>query len=171
MDDTKVEEISNVQRVRVFIDFWNFQLSLKESLKEKDPKFHVDWKCLPEWLAVEAGSLALGGTHSKLQYEGTHLHMSFNPKTKKDRGLRNWALKILDRVPGVQVVCKERIPKHPTNCQSCHMEIVKCPHCSEALAGTIEKGIDTGIVTDMIKLAWENAYDIGVLARLSQILA
>jgi uncharacterized LabA/DUF88 family protein len=31
------------------------------------------------------------------------------------------------------------------------------------LAGTIEKGIDTGIVTDMIKLAWEDTYQIGVL--------
>ena len=27
----------------------------------------------------------------------------------------------------------------------------------------VEKGIDTAIVTDMIKFAWEESYDIGVL--------
>jgi uncharacterized LabA/DUF88 family protein len=31
------------------------------------------------------------------------------------------------------------------------------------MAGTIEKGIDTAIVTDMIKLAWEDAYNVAVL--------
>ena len=32
------------------------------------------------------------------------------------------------------------------------------------MAGTIEKGVDTAIATDMIRLAWEQAYDVGVLA-------
>lgn len=159
MPDVKVAEVSGVQRVRVFIDFWNFTLSLKEI----EPEFRVNWKILPGWFSKEAGSLALGGTHSNLQYEGTHLHLSYNPKKEHDRKLRDWALKFLDRIPGVQVVCKERVPKHPTICQACHGEIITCPHCSQPVAGTIEKGIDTGIVTDMIKLAWEDAYDIGVL--------
>jgi len=29
--------------------------------------------------------------------------------------------------------------------------------------GTVEKGVDTAIATDMIRLAWEKAYDIAVL--------
>ena len=32
------------------------------------------------------------------------------------------------------------------------------------MAGTIEKGVDTAIATDMIRLAWEQAYDVGILA-------
>jgi len=32
------------------------------------------------------------------------------------------------------------------------------------MRGTHEKGVDTLIVTDMIRLAWENAYDVGILA-------
>ena len=32
------------------------------------------------------------------------------------------------------------------------------------MVGTIEKGVDTYIATDMIRLAWENAYDLAVLA-------
>lgn len=31
------------------------------------------------------------------------------------------------------------------------------------MCGTQEKGIDTAIVTDMIKLAWADAYDVAVL--------
>jgi uncharacterized LabA/DUF88 family protein len=30
----------------------------------------------------------------------------------------------------------------------------------------VEKGVDTAIVTDMVRLAWEGAYDVGVLASL-----
>lgn len=32
------------------------------------------------------------------------------------------------------------------------------------MVGTVEKGVDTFIATDMIRLAWENAYEIAVLA-------
>jgi uncharacterized LabA/DUF88 family protein len=32
------------------------------------------------------------------------------------------------------------------------------------MRGTVEKGIDTAIVTDMIRLAWEDAWDVAVLA-------
>ena len=39
----------------------------------------------------------------------------------------------------------------------------KCPHCRADLARSVEKGVDTAIATDMIRLAWENAYDVGVL--------
>ena len=32
------------------------------------------------------------------------------------------------------------------------------------MAGTQEKGVDTSIATDMMRLAWDEAYDIAVLA-------
>ena len=50
-------------------------------------------------------------------------------------------------------------PKRPV----CHKEVAECPHCKGSMAGTVEKGIDTAIVTDMIKLAWADSYDIAVL--------
>ena len=31
------------------------------------------------------------------------------------------------------------------------------------MAGTHEKGVDTAMVTDMIRLAWEDSYNIGVV--------
>ena len=38
-----------------------------------------------------------------------------------------------------------------------------CCYCGERLSLTEEKGVDVAIATDMIKLAWEDAYDWAVL--------
>ena len=37
--------------VRVFVDFWNFQIELK---KKTDGKYSADWKKLPQWLIGQA---------------------------------------------------------------------------------------------------------------------
>ncbi len=70
---------------------------------------------------------------------------------------------MLDRFPGIRVVSKERKDKMPPRCPHCHQLIEYCPHCGNKISGTVEKGIDTAIVTDMIKLAWEGAWDVAVL--------
>jgi uncharacterized LabA/DUF88 family protein len=41
--------------------------------------------------------------------------------------------------------------------------IENCPHCGEKIERTIEKGVDTAIVTDIFRLAWEESLDVGVL--------
>lgn len=80
-----------------------------------------------------------------------------------DAKLRDWATTFLDRVPGVTVVLKDRVKKRPPVCQSCHEAVETCCHCGAALSLTEEKGVDVAIATDMIKLAWEDAYDWAVL--------
>jgi len=80
-----------------------------------------------------------------------------------DVKLRDWATKFLDMVSGVTVVLKERVKKHPPVCQACHRPIGTCCHCGTPLSLTEEKGVDVAIATDMIKLAWEDAYDWAVL--------
>ncbi|HEY3816953.1 MAG TPA: NYN domain-containing protein [Polyangiaceae bacterium] len=150
-------------RVRIFVDFWNFHLAVKRHNGGKD--FNMDWRLLGPWLTQHAGSLALVGDASRpLRYEGMHVYMSIDPRqSSRDGGLKKWA-GVIDRFPGVQVVMKERKPKEPPSCPVCHGVIKDCPHCGKPQAGMIEKGIDTAIVTDMIKLAWEDAYDVAVLA-------
>ncbi|HEY8209265.1 MAG TPA: NYN domain-containing protein [Myxococcaceae bacterium] len=148
-------------RVRAFVDFWNFQLAVNHEIG-KD--FRVDWKALGPWLAQCAGALALDPTqHGRIRYEGMHVYLSFNPKSPNDSGLIKWATTVLDRFPGVNLIAKERRPKNPPSCPVCHKEVASCPHCNGSMAGTVEKGIDTAIVTDMIKLAWADSYDIAVL--------
>lgn len=146
-----------VVRVRVFIDFWNFKLSLDGH----HPKFNLDWKRLGPWLAQRAGDTL--GVAGRVQYEGLHVYLSHDPNKQKDDGLRRWATSTLDRFPGVEVVLKERKPKNPPNCPICHKAVEDCPHCKASMKGTMEKGVDTAIVTDMIRLAWEDSWDAAVL--------
>jgi uncharacterized LabA/DUF88 family protein len=125
---------------------------------------NLDWKRLGPWLTEKAGALALAGDASRpLRYEGLHVYISIDPRrSSRDGGLKKWA-GVIDRFPGVHVVMKERKPKDPPVCPVCHGVITDCPHCGKPQAGMIEKGINTAIVTDMIRLAWEDAWDVAVL--------
>jgi uncharacterized LabA/DUF88 family protein len=150
-------------RIRAFVDFWNFTLAQKRWYDG----LSLDWKKLGPWLAQNAGVLALSDSqHGRIRYEGMHVYMSYNPLAPGDGKLKKWALDTLDRFPGVQVTIKERKPKDPPKCPKCpkcYVPVVECPRCKGDMKGTVEKGIDTAIVTDMIKLAWEDSYDIAVL--------
>lgn len=154
------EDIVKAERVRVFVDFWNFQLSMNRAMNEKFP---LDWGRLGPVIAAEVAPLIVGSAASTTQYEGLHVYMSYNPSSAGDRGLRNWASNVIDRLPGVQVVMKPRKVKGPPKCPDCHAPVTSCPACGNGMTGTVEKGVDTAIVTDMIRLAWEDAYDIAVL--------
>lgn len=143
-------------RVRIFVDFWNLQLTLNEHVGSD---YRLDWKALSPRLVAEAETI-LG---ESLNFEGTHVYLSFNPRTQVGKGLRKWSINFLDRCPGVRVICKERKDKGPPKCPRCHQPVKTCPHCGAPLRGTVEKGIDSAIVTDMISLAWENAWDLAIL--------
>jgi len=151
---------SNVVRVRIFVDFWNFQLSLK-----KQPAgFSLDWMQLGPWLTKKAAEhLKTTDANVSARYGGLHVYASHNPRSDRDRKLRSWLTNTIDRFPGVEVLLKERKTKKPPTCPACHAAVVSCPACGESMQGTVEKGIDTAIVTDMIRLAWEDAYDLAVL--------
>jgi len=144
----------------VFIDFWNFQLSLNHNIGRS---FKPDWRKVGPVFASEAGALVAGTTQgARIRFDGMHVYLSYNPST--DARLKHWALNTLDRFPGVQVNAKARKPKGPPKCPSCYQRITGCPNCGGNMRGTVEKGVDTAIVTDMIRHAWEDAYDVAVLA-------
>ncbi len=60
-----------MQRVRIFIDFWNFQLGMNEY----DSKYRVDWEKLSSVLVTESVRPEKEG-----KYEGTCVYASINPK-------------------------------------------------------------------------------------------
>jgi hypothetical protein len=64
------------------------------------------------------------------------------------------------------VICLERKRKSYAKCPECHRPIDVCPHkdCGKPIVAMGEKGVDTLLATDMIRLAWEDAYDLAVLA-------
>jgi uncharacterized LabA/DUF88 family protein len=140
----------------VFVDFWNFQLSLNEVAGNH---YRVDWKLLSPWL-VHQSSMLIG---HDLDYEGSTVYISCNPSSESDKKLYHFAINVLDRFPGVGVTLVERKTRNPPTCNHCHNQIVDCPHCGQRIERTIEKGVDTAIVTDMFRLSWESAMDVGVL--------
>ncbi len=143
-------------RTRIFIDFWNFQISLIEATSAK---YRPDWKKIPQWIMTEAQNV-IG---QPLIYDGTQIYISYDPANRKDAGLHDFAINTLDRFPGIQVTMTERKPKNAPTCPQCHSAVDNCPKCGSTMTRTIEKGVDTAIVTDMLKLAWEGVLDVAIL--------
>lgn len=145
-------------RVRVFLDFWNFTLSLRSWRSD----FRLDWKNLGPWIARKAGDAALCTV--PVSFGGLHVYASYDPSRHDgDQNLKHWATNTLDRFPGVQVRLLERKSKSAPKCPKCQTRLEQCTHCGSSMRGTVEKGVDTALVTDMIRLAWEDAYDLAVL--------
>lgn len=148
------------QRIRIFIDFWNFQLSwnnyhFKKGTKEKPCR--IPWEdSLPNTLVQRVDPLGV--------YVGTHVYASINPNSPSDGKLSNF-LNIMDGFPGYQVLVKERRPASPIKCTSeiCRVEIPNCPKCNEPLRRTVEKGIDASLLTDLIRAAFDNTFDQAIL--------
>ena len=145
-------------RVRVFVDFWNFTLSVRNV----DPDFKIDWRQVGPVLATAAAEIV--DKSSVPTFEGLHVYGSYDPANPKDNKLKEWFANTLDKMPGTQVVAVERQKKRGyVKCPKCQVETKTNYSCSSDLRGTEEKGVDTRIVTDMISLAWSNAYDVAVL--------
>lgn len=156
-DATAVPPVTRV-RVRVFVDFWNFSLSLRR----EDAAFLTDWTKIGPLLAAEAAKLV--DPTATVSFEAMHVYGSFDPGKASDSKLKNWFTNTLDKMPGVHVILLERQKKkgYP-KCPDCQEEAKACQKCGHDMRGTEEKGVDTRIVTDMISLAWSNSYDVAVL--------
>ena len=66
---------------------------------------------------------------------------------------------------GDRVEVKNRKLKGPVKCQEedCRTEIINCPKCKKPLRATGEKGIDAAVITDLLSMAFDGNYDVGVL--------
>lgn len=152
-------------RVKVFVDYWNFQLSLNEKEASergiREYRFLVNWATLGHWLAAKACATSGISYHV---FAGVSIYTSYDPRTSEGSKYRRWVMTFLDRQTGVTAHCRERKPRPAPTCSKCHSRIVRCPHCEETLGGSEEKGVDTLIATEMIGIAWEDGYDLAVLA-------
>jgi hypothetical protein len=121
-------------RVRVFIDFWNFSLSIRRV----DNSFMVDWKPIGTVLATEAAKLVDASV--ACSFEGTHVYGSYDPGKPNDLKLKNWFTNKLDKMPGTHVVLLERQRKkgYP-KCPACQDEATICQKCKADMRGTEEK--------------------------------
>ena len=103
-------------------------------------------------------------TDAEAVYTGCHVYASVDPRNQADAGLRRF-LHAMNGFPGYRVTVKERKPRGPYTCQhpGCRRPLLACPHCGRALQGTVEKGVDTALATDLIQGALDNLFDAAVL--------
>jgi len=157
-------------RARVFIDFWNFQLGWNEAAG-RDAGGRIiqcDWSKLPRALVEAAdGLLTAAGNPPGLTLEETIVHASVNDSSQanpQEARLRDWLTSWLDRQPSFDVKIRTRRPRRRTiHCRACAAEIATCPSCRAVLTVAAEKGVDAALVTDLLSLAWQRAYDVAVL--------
>ena len=145
-------------RVRVFVDFWNYTLSMRGA----DEAFRTDWSKLGPML-TRAGVAVVDATATG-EYQGLNFYGSHDPASEADRKLHRWATRVVDTFPGVSVSIVPRQKKRsPPVCPACHAAVAECPACGADMRGTEEKGVDVRMATDMIRLAWVDNYDVAVL--------
>jgi hypothetical protein len=148
-------------RTRVFIDFWNFSLQWRD---RTDKKTRIDWGQLPQVLLAEGEKqLRAVGIQDTLHLEETLVYASYDADAAGKK-LKGWLDSYLDKQPSFRVKTRERRPKRrPIHCRACGEEHDTCPHCNETLKWSPEKGVDAAIVTDLLSLASENAYEVAIL--------
>ncbi len=145
-------------RVRVFVDFWNFQLTWSE----RNPSARCDWPRLASVLCQEASVVLAAANLAPLSLEETRVYAGY--EAGREDKLKAWLHNFLDRQPGIRVFTSERHwHKHPVHCRSCDKEFDVCPSCQALFGRAAEKTIDARIVTDLMGLAWEGAYDVAIL--------
>lgn len=141
--------------VRVFVDFWNFQLRWNDAFpfdraKGEQPT-KIDWKGLPTVLMNELPT-ALGGIKDPLQFKGINVYASVNPDPQSnDVGLKNFLQKVLNQMVGYKVHVFDRKERRTTDAQG------------HTVIKTVEKGVDTRIVTDLFTGAIDDTYDVALL--------
>jgi uncharacterized LabA/DUF88 family protein len=147
-------------RVRIFIDFWNLQLAWNELQRAQGRDQNVariPWEeALPRVLTER--------TNPKALYVGTHVYASTDPVNPADQGLKRF-LHVMDGFPGYNVTVKDRRPASPVKCSNpdCRSPIRTCPSCKQTIRRTVEKGIDSSLLTDLIRSAFDSTFDYAVL--------
>ena len=147
-------------RIRIFIDFWNFQLAWNNFHKRGGVSavVRIPWKeRLADILVKQADAGAA--------YHGTHVYASIDSAREADRRLGRFLRDTMDSFPGFRVLVKERKPRSPMRCPNddCKKLITHCPHCDQVIRRTVEKGVDTSLVVDLIQHATDDTYDRAVL--------
>lgn len=145
-------------RVRILVDFWNLQIAWNQfHEKRSGGRPRIPWEArLPELLTRHASPDGV--------YHGCHVYASVDPRSPADAGLRRF-LHAMKGFPGYRVTVKERKPRGPYRCPNpaCREPVVACPSCGGAFRRTVEKGVDTALVTDLIQAAIDDLLDIAIL--------
>ena len=149
-------------KTRIFIDFWNFQINWNK----RTNKANCDWNKLPVTLLSETSKILTSiGANQSIDFEEVRVYASIDVENPNDKKLRKWLNDFLDMQPSFNVNIRERTVKSKEMyCKNCKNEFeLLCPNCNQPIRISREKGVDAAIVTDLFSLAWEEAYNLGIL--------
>lgn len=129
-----------VRRARIFIDYWNFQLTWNSTTKQSK----CDWRALPlSILTVTSSVLGSVGFADALDLEETLLYASVDPVGETN--LRNWLTTYIERLPSWRVTIRERKPQpRQVHCRHCDSTFDACPDCHRKFVAKPEKGCRCG---------------------------
>ena len=144
--------------LRLFIDFWNFQLNWNK----RSQQAQCDWTVVPAALVERSRTLLVSNGLSDLALDETRIYASYEPG--RENKLKSWLTGFLDKQPGFSVFIKERHwRQHPIHCRSCGTDLELCPNCSAKLGRASEKMVDSAIIADMLSLAWDKSFETAIL--------
>jgi uncharacterized LabA/DUF88 family protein len=108
------------------------------------------------------GAAGGDGNTAGLTLEETIVHASVNDT--REAKLRDWLTNWLDRQPSFDVKIRTRRARpRPIHCRACDAVMAECASCGAPLTISARKGVDAVVVTDLLSLAWQRAYDVAVL--------
>ncbi len=143
-----------MQRLHMFVDYWNFQLRWNERAGEA----RCNWAHLPGVLLERARAFPISDAPD---FQGMRVYASCDAD---DDNLRRWLDNFLERQPGTSVVALERRRRFDhIRCRSCGYETGTCPSCGQPLVWSAEKGVEAAMITDLYELAWADALDVAIL--------
>lgn len=118
---------------------------------------------MPRVLLDEAKKkFEVAGIEEELVLEETLVYASYNPQ--REGKLKGWLDSFLDKQPSFRVKTRQRRAKaRQIHCAECGHENGTCSECGAAFRWAPEKGVDTAIVTDLLSLASEEAFDVALL--------
>ncbi len=142
------------ERLRIFIDYWNFQLNWNERAGEA----RCDWLALPEALTKVTASMLDGGS---VRFDGAHIYASVD---HHNENLLNWLETFLERQRGFIVKTARLVRRQRSiRCPACGLELETCPECGEPYTISSTKGLTTSMVCDIMALAYDRAVDIPLI--------
>jgi uncharacterized LabA/DUF88 family protein len=135
-------------RVMVFIDGGNFEGSCRYI--DEHLTHRIDFDKLSSALVIHANGDS---------YQGTYFYCSYRPKTgglsAEEIEKINKKIKFYD---ALQFKTGYTVKKFRRKIRS-----ETCAHCGKTTTFTIEKGVDSNLVADLLTLAWEDAFDVAVV--------
>lgn len=144
--------------LRLFIDFWNFQLNWNMRASGA----LCDWTAVSRVFLDQARDILTRNGLGAAALQETRIYASY--EQGRNSKLKNWLEGFLDKQLGFSVIAKERLWRQKAiHCRVCGTHVEECPHCKGKFGRAAEEMVDSRIVADLLSMAWDGIFDIAIL--------